>query len=166
MSLREILTWPHPLLQAVCPPVEAVTPEVLALAEDMLDTMYAAPGRGLAARQIGELARLFVMDVTWKDGERSPVVCINPDILERGEELASMGEGCLSIPGVTAQVERPTSVRMVWTDLDGVVQEQWLTGFAALCAQHELDHLDGIVTLDRVDDAQRSTILDAYEAQV
>lgn len=166
MSLREILTWPHPVLEAVCEPVEAVTPEVRALAADMLETMYAAPGRGLAAPQVGELCRLFVMDVTWKDGERNPIVCINPDILERGEEVAGADEGCLSIPGVTAHVERPTSVRMVWTDLEGVVQDQWLTGFAALCAQHELDHLDGIVTLDRVDDAQRTTILDAYEVRV
>ncbi|GGX44630.1 peptide deformylase [Tateyamaria omphalii] len=166
MSLREILTWPHPALEAVCEPVEAVTPEVRTLAEDMLETMYAAPGRGLAAPQVGELCRLFVMDVTWKDGERNPVVCINPDILERGEEVARADEGCLSIPSVTAHVERPTSVRMVWTDLEGVVQDQWLTGFAALCAQHELDHLDGIVTLDRVDDAQRTTILDAYEVRV
>lgn len=165
MSLREILTWPHPVLEAVCEPVEAVTPEVRALAEDMLDTMYAAPGRGLAAPQVGEVLRLFVMDVTWKDGERNPVVCINPDILERGEEVAVADEGCLSIPGVIANVERPTAVRMVWTDLDGVVHDQWLTGFAALCAQHELDHLDGIVTLDRVDDVQRTAILDAYEVR-
>ncbi|WP_299652388.1 peptide deformylase [uncultured Tateyamaria sp.] len=165
MSLRNILKWPHPCLEAVCAPVEAVTPEVRTLAADMLETMYAAPGRGLAAPQIGEMLRLFVMDATWKEGEPSPVICINPDILDRSDDVEIAGEGCLSIPGVTAQVERPASVRMVWTDLDGVVQEQWLTGFAARCAQHELDHLDGILTLDRVDDVQRETILDAYEAQ-
>jgi len=166
MSVRRILTWPHPMLEAVCNPVDAVTPEVRALAEDMLETMYAAPGRGLAAPQVGELLRLFVMDVTWKESERNPVVCINPDILERSEQVASADEGCLSIPGVAANVERPTSIRMVWTDLNGVVQDQWLTGFAALCAQHELDHLDGIVTLDRVDHAQREAILETYKAQI
>ncbi|MEM8654548.1 MAG: peptide deformylase [Pseudomonadota bacterium] len=165
MSLRAILTWPHPQLQAVCTPVEVITPDIRALSQDMLETMYAAPGRGLAAPQVGELMRLFVMDPTWKEGTRSPMVCINPDILDRSDERATADEGCLSIPGVTAPVERPTSVRMVWTDLDGVVHDDWLTGFAALCAQHELDHLDGILTLDHLDDAQRAAVLDAYEAQ-
>lgn len=165
MTLRKILTWPHPALEAVCAPVEAVTDDIRALAADMLDTMYDAPGRGLAAPQVGELQRLFVMDPTWKEGTRTPMVCINPDILDRSDDTGTADEGCLSIPGVTASVERPTAVRMVWTDLDGTVHDTWLTGFAALCAQHELDHLDGILTLDRVDDAQRAAILDAYEEQ-
>jgi peptide deformylase len=149
----------------MCTPITAVTPDIRALAEDMLETMYAAPGRGLAAPQVGECVRLFVMDPTWKEGDRSPTICINPDVIERSDEITSGDEGCLSIPGVTAHVHRPTSVRMVWTDLAGQVHDQWLTGFAALCVQHELDHLDGIVTLDRVDDAQRAAILSAYEAQ-
>ncbi|WP_299702144.1 peptide deformylase [uncultured Tateyamaria sp.] len=166
MSLREILTWPHSCLQAICEPVEVITPAIRSLAADMLDTMYAAPGRGLAAPQVGELLRLFVMDATWKEGDPSPVICINPDILDRGTEIVGADEGCLSIPGVMAHVERPTSVRMVWTDLEGMVHDQWLSGFHALCAQHELDHLDGIVTLDQVDAAQRAAILSAYEAQV
>ncbi|APX12628.1 peptide deformylase [Tateyamaria omphalii] len=166
MSVRTILTWPHPRLEAVCAPVEVIAPDIRALAEDLLETMYAAPGRGLAASQVGALVRLFVMDTTWKEGARSPVVCINPDVIERSDERATADEGCLSIPGVMASVERPTSVRMVWTDLDGMVHDEWLRGFAALCAQHELDHLDGIVTLDRVDDAQRDAILDAYEGDL
>lgn len=165
MSLREILVWPHSSLEAVCAPVEAVTPEVRALVDDMLETMYAAPGRGLAAPQVGEMLRLFVMDVTWKEGARSPVVCINPDILDRSEDVITTDEGCLSLPGVTAHVERPASVRMVWMDIEGQVQDRWLTGFEALCAQHELDHLDGILTLDRVDDTQRAAILAEYEGQ-
>ena len=164
MTIRPVLTWPHAALDAVCAPVEAITPDIRALADDMLDTMYAAPGRGLAAPQVGELLRLFVMDPTWKEGTRAPMVCINPDILDRGTDTATADEGCLSIPGVTATVERPTSIRMVWTDLNGTVHDEWLTGFAALCAQHELDHLDGIVTLDRVDDAQRDRILADYTA--
>lgn len=164
MSLRPILTWPDNGLSAMCTPVEEITGEITILAADMLETMYAAPGRGLAAPQIGVFLRLFVMDVTWKEGTPDPMICINPEIISRGATLITGTEGCLSIPGVTAEVTRPDSVRMVWTDLAGHVHEQNLTGFAALCAQHELDHLDGIVTLDRVDGAQRAEILAAYEA--
>jgi len=164
VALRPILTWPHPRLSVVCTPVETITPAIRTLAEDMLETMYDAPGRGLAAPQVGEMLRLFVMDPTWKEGTRSPMVCINPDIIDRSDDEASADEGCLSIPGVTAHVTRPASVRMVWTDLDGQVHDETLTGFAALCAQHELDHLDGILTLDRVDADQRAAILQAYEA--
>ncbi|MEL7132428.1 MAG: peptide deformylase [Pseudomonadota bacterium] len=165
MSLRKILTWPDPRLQAICTPVDVITPDIQTLANDMLETMYAAPGRGLAAPQVGELQRVFVMDPTWKEGPRSPLICINPDILDRSDDRARADEGCLSIPGVTACVERPNSVRMVWTDLEGLVHDRWLTGFAALCAQHELDHLDGILTLDHLEDAQRASLLRAYEAQ-
>ena len=164
MSLRPILTWPDDRLSAVCAPVEKITDAVRQLAADMLDTMYDAPGRGLAAPQVGELSRVFVMDAGWKEGTPEPVVCINPEIVSRSEETETSAEGCLSIPGVMAEVTRPATVRMVWADIDGNVQEQDLSGFSALCAQHELDHLDGIVTLDRVDDAQRADILARYEA--
>ncbi|WP_415401597.1 peptide deformylase [Tateyamaria sp. SN3-11] len=162
MSLRPILTWPDPGLSAICAPVAEITPAIRDLANDMLETMYAAPGRGLAAPQVGELVRLFVMDPSWKDGNPQPMICINPDILEHSDAVATAGEGCLSIPGVTVDVTRSTSVRMVWTDLDGIVHEAALHGFAALCAQHELDHLDGLVTLDRVDDSQRAAVLAQY----
>ncbi len=164
MTVRTILTWPDGGLSAMCTPVEAITDEIRILAADMLETMYAAPGRGLAAPQIGVLQRLFVMDATWKEGTATPVICINPEVISRGSEETTNAEGCLSIPGVTAKVTRPTEVRMVWTDLSGRVHEEDLTGFSALCAQHELDHLDGIVTLDRVDAEQRAEILAAYEA--
>ena len=162
MSLRPILTWPDPRLSAMCAPVDEITPAIRTLATDMLDTMYDAPGRGLAAPQVGELLRLFVMDTTWKEGQQNPVVCINPDIMDPGAEMATEAEGCLSIPGVSARVTRPTSVRMVWTDLDGIVHDETLTGFTALCAQHELDHLDGLVTLDRLDEADRAAALAQY----
>jgi peptide deformylase len=164
MSLRQILTWPHPGLSAVCTPVEEITPAIRALAQDMLDTMYDAPGRGLAAPQVGEHMRMFVMDATWKDSAPQPQVCINPDIIDRSDAVTTNAEACLSIPGVSVDVTRPSDVRMVWTDLDGLVHEQNLTGFEAMCAQHELDHLDGLMTLDRVDDAQRAEILARYEA--
>ena len=164
MSVRPILTWPDVRLSTVCDPVSEITDDIRVLAADMLETMYAAPGRGLAAPQVGVLQRLFVMDPTWKEGAPFPMICINPDIISHGEEMANASEGCLSIPGIEAQVSRPTTVRMVWTDLGGIVHDEELSGFAALCAQHELDHLDGIVTFDRVDADQRADLLAAYGA--
>jgi len=164
MTVRPILTWPDDRLTAMCAPVSKADDAVRTLVADMLDTMYAAPGRGLAASQVGVLSRVFVMDPTWKDGTPSPVVCINPEIIAQGDQIATASEGCLSIPGVEVPVDRPTTVRMVWTDLDGHVHDEELSGFAALCAQHELDHLNGVVTLDRVDQSQRAGILARYEA--
>ena len=164
MTVRPILTWPDERLSVMCTPVEAITDDIRILAADMLETMYAAPGRGLAAPQIGELQRLFVMDATWKEGDPQPMICINPEIISRSETLGTAAEGCLSIPGVEVELSRPSDVRMVWTDLAGRVHEEDLTGFGALCAQHELDHLDGIVTLDRVDEAQRADVLARYGA--
>ena len=165
MTRRPVLTWPDGRLRMVCTPVDAVTDELRTLVTDMLETMYAAPGRGLAAPQVGVLERVFVMDPTWKEDNPMPVVCINPDIISQGDTMTTATEGCLSIPGVEATVTRPAQVRMVWSDLAGLVHDEELTGFAALCAQHELDHLDGIVTLDRVDDDQRTELLAQYEAR-
>ncbi len=144
-----ILRWPDARLSMPCR-AAVLDDSLRALAADMLETMYAAPGRGLAAPQVGRLERLFVMDVTWKEGVHSPVVMVNPEILGMSEQRATGPEGCLSIPGPTTEVERAMEVRMRWTDLAGDVQEAVLTGFAAICAQHEFDHLDGIVTLDRL----------------
>ncbi len=104
MSLRPILKWPDDRLSAVCELIDRITRETVALAEDMLETMYAAPGRGLAAPQVGVLSRLFVMDVAWKDGERTPQVFVNPEIAWAGEKMAVTSEGCLSIPGVSVDV--------------------------------------------------------------
>lgn len=163
MTLRAILTWPDDRLTARCAPVEGITDEVHLLAADMLETMYAAPGRGLAAPQVGELLRLFVMDATWKEGTPDPLVCINPEIVSAGTDAQTHAEGCLSIPGVEAQVSRPKTIRLAWTDLAGARYEADLSGFAALCAQHEFDHLDGILTLDRIDAAQRAEVLAAYQ---
>lgn len=158
MSLRDIRRWPDPILRETCVPVEEITPQIETLARDMLETMYAAPGRGLAAPQVGELHRVFVMDVGWKEGKPDPLVCINPMIQEVGEETAVGPEGCLSIPGITAQVRRPAEVQMVWTGLNGGRYVQRFTGFAAVCAQHELDHLDGVVTFDHLDAETRAEL--------
>ena len=150
-----ILRWPDPRLSMACAP--AVPSEDLrALAADMLETMYAAPGRGLAAPQVGRLIRMFVMDVGWKEGEPSPVVAVNPEILWSSDTRVIGPEGCLSIPGPTTMVERAEAVRMRWTGLDGMAHEELLTGLAAICAQHEYDHLDGVLTLDRLSPEARA----------
>lgn len=162
MSVLPILKWPDPKLMETCVPIEEITPEIETLATDMLDTMYAAPGRGLAGPQVGVLMRLFVMDTGWKEGKPDPVVCINPMILEVSEERASNSEGCLSIPGVSAEISRPAQVQMVWTGLNGGRFVQSFSGFGAACVQHELDHLDGVVTFDHLDAKTRAALEAEY----
>ena len=153
--LLPILRWPDPRLSQPCAPA-VLDDDLRALSANMLETMYAAPGRGLAAPQVGWLLRLFVMDVTWKDGVRSPMVFVNPEIVELLGDRVTGPEGCLSIPGPVTEVERATVVQMRWTDLAGQVNEAVLTGFAAICAQHEYDHLDGVLTLDRLSPEARA----------
>lgn len=163
MSVRDILRWPDPRLRTACTPVGEVTEDIRTLASDMFETMYAAPGRGLAAPQVGVLRRMFVMDATWKDDVRTPEVFVDPQITLADVETAEMEEGCLSIPGVTMPVVRPAWVEVRWHDLNGAVHQRRFTGFAAACVQHEIDHLDGIVTFDRLDPVTRALALDAYE---
>lgn len=153
-----ILTWPDPRLTTPCAPA-VLSDELRDLAAEMLQTMYEAPGRGLAAPQVGQMIRLFVMDVTWKEGTPSPVVMVNPEIVWASEDRAEGPEGCLSIPGPTTLIERAVEVRMRWIDLEGAVLEATLTGMAAICAQHEYDHLDGVLTLDHLSDAARAVAL-------
>ncbi|MBD3679944.1 MAG: peptide deformylase [Rhodobacteraceae bacterium] len=162
MAILPILTWPDPRLSTPCHPIGDIDEGLRKLAQDMLDTMYDAPGRGLAAPQVGVLTRLFVMDVDWKEGPAAPVVMVNPVIDWASDEEITREEGCLSIPGVRAEVSRPERVRMRWTTLEGEEVTRELDGFAATCAQHELDHLDGRVTFDRVDAAQRAALEAAY----
>ncbi|UWR15880.1 peptide deformylase [Sulfitobacter sp. M368] len=165
MSVLPIVLWPDPRLAEICAPVEKITPEIETLARDMLETMYAAPGRGLAGPQVGAMLRIFVMDIGWKEGKSDPLVCINPMLQEIGEDRAVNTEGCLSIPGVTADVSRPSQVQMVWTGLNGGRYVQSFDGFGAVCAQHELDHLDGVVTFDHLDAQTRADLIAEYEAQ-
>lgn len=163
MSLREILHWPDPRLSMMCTPVPEVTEDLRALARDMLETMYAAPGRGLAAPQVGVLKRLFVMDVSWKDGEPAPQVFINPEVSTVGETQVAQYEGCLSLPGIAVEVSRPDRVRVCWIDLDGQAREEEFDGFAAACVQHEVDHLDGRLTLDHVDEERREHLIGEFQ---
>jgi peptide deformylase len=164
MSRREILRWPDSRLSEVCASVGEITAEVRGLAEDMLETMYAAPGRGLAAPQIAVMQRIFVMDAGWKTGTPTPLVAIDPVIEAASTVLTSNAEGCLSIPGVSAMVARPEAITLSFTDLDGTRVMRQLTGFEALCAQHEIDHLNGIVTLDHLAPGERARVLREYAA--
>ncbi|SFK13566.1 peptide deformylase [Celeribacter neptunius] len=162
MALREILLWPDARLSTLCAPVAEITDEIRTLVADMFETMYAAPGRGLAGPQVGAMLRLFVMDATWKEGEKTPQVVINPEIVFLSDETCEMDEGCLSIPGITVAVTRPERITLRWSDLDGVTHEREMTGAEARIAQHEFDHLDGLVHFDRVDTKTRARLEEIY----
>ena len=163
MSVRPILRWPDPRLRQTCDPVSPGE-DVEALITDMFETMYAAPGRGLAAPQVGVMKRVFVMDCGWKEGDMTPEAFINPEILEVASGECMGDEGCLSIPGVVTPVARPDWVVMRWTDLSGQAQERRFDGFEARCAQHEFDHLEGRVTFDRLPPELRTQLEAEYEA--
>lgn len=148
-TARPVLLWPDPILTTACAAV-ADAGSVAGLAADMLATMYHEQGRGLAAPQIGVSLRVFVMDATWKQGTPAPQVFVNPEIVWRSDAQVTGPEGCLSIPDITTQITRAAEIRLRWYDLSGAVQYGVLSGFDAICAQHEIDHLDGIVTFDRL----------------
>lgn len=159
MTLRSILIHPDPRLKKVCAPVAQVTPDLGALAEDMLQTMYEAPGIGLAAPQIGVMQRLFVMDCV-KDEAAAPrpMVLLNPEITWTSDATSTYEEGCLSIPEQYADVTRPATVRMAWLGLDGKRHEEEFDGLWATCAQHELDHLNGKLFIDYLGPIKRQLI--------
>ena len=162
MSVLPIVRWPDPRLSVPCAPVGEPDAALRRLAADMLETMYAAPGRGLAGPQVGDMRRIFVMDVTWREAEPSPMVFVDPEILWRSDKSVVAGEGCLSLPGIVAEVERAVAVELAWRDLDGARHVGRFERFAAICIQHETDHLDGIVTLDRVAPETRAALEAAY----
>lgn len=157
--IRTILIHPDPRLKKPCEAVGAVTPDIGKLAEDMLQTMYDAPGVGLAAPQVGVMKRLLVMDCV-KDPAFSPrpMVLINPSVTWLSEDLSTYEEGCLSLPDQYAEIERPTAVRVQWTGLDGKVQEEQFSGLWATCVQHEIDHLEGKLFIDYLRPLRRQMI--------
>lgn len=161
MSLLPIIIVPDPVLKQIAQPIENITDAVRKQAADMLDTMYDAPGVGLAANQVGMLNRLFVMDTDYrKEPEtRNPIVMINPEIIWRSEDISVMEEGCLSIPQQYAEVERPKSVRVKYVNLEGQVCEWVGEDLASHCAQHELDHLNGVLFIDYLSRLKRNMIL-------
>jgi len=156
---RPILIHPDPRLKKVCEAIDGVPVEIGRLAEDMLETMYDAPGIGLAAPQIGVTKRIIVMDCE-KDPEvlRRPMVLINPEITWSSEEPSVYEEGCLSIPDQYAPVTRPAVVRVAWTALDGKAMEEEFDGLWATCVQHEIDHLNGKLFIDHLGPLKRQMI--------
>lgn len=159
MTVRPILTAPDPRLKAVSAPVAAVDGEVRRLVADMIETMYAADGIGLAAIQIGIAKRVLAMDLAQRDGKKEPRVFINPVIAWASEETAAMQEGCLSVPDIWEEVERPARIRAEYLDRDGKKQTLEADGLLAACLQHEIDHLEGILFLDHLSKLKRSIAL-------
>jgi peptide deformylase len=164
MALLSIVEVPDPRLRLISQPVEEVNDELRALIADMFDTMYDAPGIGLAAIQVGVPKRVIVMDLQEEEDEegkpiRAPRVFINPEILDPAEEHSVYTEGCLSIPEQFADVERPARCRVKWLDEQGEAHDEHFEGLLATCIQHEMDHLEGIVFIDHLSRLKRDMIL-------
>jgi len=162
MAILPILTIPEPILRKVAAPVERVDEPLRRLMDDMLATMYNAPGVGLAAPQIGISRRLIVMDPTKDEDAKAPLVMVNPKLLERSDELRLHEEGCLSIPDFTAEIERPARVRVAFIDRDGKAQETELEGIWATVVQHETDHLEGLLFIDYLSRLKRDMVVKKF----
>ncbi|HUO22388.1 MAG TPA: peptide deformylase [Caulobacteraceae bacterium] len=155
MAVRPILTVPNPKLKLVSKPVGGVDDALRALMDDMLETMYAAPGIGLAAIQIGEPVRVIVMDLAREGEEPQPRHFANPEILWASEETAPYEEGCLSVPEIFDEVERPARVRLRYLNYQGETVEEDAEGLFAVCIQHEMDHLNGVLFIDHLSRLKR-----------
>ena len=163
MAKRPIILLPDPVLRRAAEPITSIDDDVRRLADDMLETMYAAPGVGLAAPQVGISRRLIVLDVSEKDDEKRPYVMINPLIVKRGEELNVHEEGCLSIPDVRVEIERPAEVVVQYLDRDGNQQELAADELLATCLQHEIDHLDGRLLIDYMSRLKRDMVIRRFK---
>ena len=167
MALREVVQFPDPRLKNVSEPITEVTDEIRELARDMIDVMYDEPGIGLAAPQVGASVRMFVIDTEWSDESigKNPTVVINPEISDRDGRI-TWEEGCLSVPDYTATVERDAVITLRGTDLDGKPVEERAEGLRAVCIQHEVDHLDGILFIDRISRLKRSLYVKKRKKQL
>ena len=150
MTVRPILTAPDPRLQAVSMDVETVDGDIRSLIADMTDSMYAAEGIGLAAIQIGVAKRILVIDLDQKEGNKNPRAFINPKITWASEDMAVFEEGCLSVPEIWDDVERPARIKAEYLDIDGKPQTLEADGLLATCLQHEMDHLNGVLFIDHL----------------
>ena len=157
--LRKILTEPDPILRKKCEPLEKVDEETKKLMDDMLETMYAAPGIGLAAIQVGILKRLVVIDISKEEEKKKPIFLINPQIIHRSKKTSVYEEGCLSLPGQFAEIERPAECTIKYIDYNGKEKELKSDGLLATCIQHEVDHLNGILFIDYLSKLKKDMII-------
>ncbi|MCL6730605.1 peptide deformylase [Sphingomonas hankyongi] len=170
MAIRPIVEVPDPRLREISKPVDTVDDEVRALVSDMFETMYDAPGIGLAAIQVGVPKRILVIDLQEPEEEggepiRDPRVFINPEILDCSDQEVPYTEGCLSVPDQFAEVDRPDRIRARWLDIDGKQRDEEITGLLAVCLQHEMDHLNGILFIDHLSRLKRQMILKKLDKQ-
>jgi peptide deformylase len=166
MAILSILETPDPRLRTISTPVESIDDDLQRLIDDMFETMYDAPGIGLAAIQVGVPRRVLVIDLQEPESDeedarpvRKPMVFINPEILAGSDELSVYSEGCLSVPEQYAEVERPAAVRASWMDRDGRIHEEQIEGLLATCLQHEMDHLQGVLFIDHLSRLKRDMLL-------
>ena len=157
--LRKILTEPDPILRKKCEPLEKVDAETKKLMDDMLETMYAAPGIGLAAVQVGILKRLVVIDISKAEEKKKPLFLINPQIIRQSKKTSVYEEGCLSLPGQFAEIERPAECTLKYIDYNGKEKELKADGLLATCVQHEVDHLNGILFIDYLSKLKKDMII-------
>jgi peptide deformylase len=162
MALREIIILPDKRLRLVSEPVKTVDAGVRALVDDMFETMYEAPGVGLAAIQIGVPKRIVTADTAKKDEEKRPQVFLNPEVVWSSEDKATYEEGCLSIPEYYEEVERPTQVKVRYMDIDGKTQEIEANGLLATVLQHEIDHLNGVLFIDHISKLKRDRVIKKF----
>jgi len=165
MTLRQILTEPNKILRQKSLPVENVDKDLQILMEDMLETMYAAPGIGLAAIQVGIPKRVIVLDIEQKEGKKNPLFFVNPEIIEKSKNLSTYEEGCLSVPGQFAEIDRPDKCHVKYLDYYGEKKEINAEGMLATCIQHEMDHLEGVLFIDYLSKLKKTMIIKKLSKQ-
>ena len=165
MALKKILTEPNKILRQKSLPVEKVDGDLQKLMDDMVETMYAAPGIGLAAVQVGVPKRIIVLDIASKDEPRNPMYFINPEIINKSKNNSTYEEGCLSVPGQFAEIDRPSNCHVKYLDYFGQPKELKAEGMLATCIQHEMDHLEGILFIDYLSKLKKSMIVKKLSKQ-
>ena len=165
MALRQILTEPNKILRQKSLPVEMVDKDLQNLMDDMLETMYAAPGIGLAAIQVGIPKRVIVLDIAQKEGTKKPIFLVNPEIIQKSKNNSTYEEGCLSVPGQFAEIDRPDRCYIKYLDYHGEKKEIEAEGMLSTCIQHEMDHLEGILFIDYLSKLKKSMIVKKLSKQ-
>ena len=165
MALRQILTEPNEILRKKSLPVDNVDKDLQILMDDMLETMYAAPGIGLAAIQVGVPKRVIVLDIEQKEGQKKPLFFVNPEIIQKSKNLSTYEEGCLSVPGQFAEIDRPDKCHIKYLDYYGEKKEINAEGMLATCIQHEIDHLEGILFIDHLSKLKKTMIIKKLSKQ-